>query len=378
MKKKVLVVFGTRPEAIKMAPICMALDEDNRFLLSVCVTGQHRGLLDQIVELFKLKVDFDMDIMTLDQSVVGVAVKVMDGMQHVLREAQPDIVLVHGDTTTAASAAMASFLAGVPVGHIEAGLRTKDIKSPFPEEFNRRVITLSSDYHFAPTPHSAKNIIKSGIDANRVFITGNTIVDAVQIVSEKLKTDQILRDATILNLHQSIPSLRDSGKVILLTSHRRENFGLGLENICTAVLKILDNQPEVIIICPVHPNPQVSGHIRQRLGGRKNIYLIEPMRYETMCYLLNSVTLVLTDSGGLQEEAVTLGKPVLIMREDTERPEALTTGLARLVGTSVDSVVYHTIEVLLREAPKRENLNVKNPFGRGDAAQQIVSLLANV
>lgn len=358
-----------------MAPLCLLLAEDKAFELRVCVTAQHRELLDQATKLFDLKVDHDLDIMTKNQDLIDVTTTVLSGVKSVIKQEEPDIILVHGDTATTMSVAMAGFFMGVPIGHVEAGLRTKSVKSPFPEEFNRRITTIASDYHFAPTFLNKENLITAGIPEGNIFVTGNTVIDAINIILNRINANELYRKKVHGYLKEKIPQLSSADIMILITSHRRENFGAGLKNICSAIRQLADRYPSVKFVFPVHPNASVLKPVKKVLSGIDNIYLSEPLSYDVFCFLLNRSYLVLTDSGGLQEEAPALGKPVLVMRNSTERPEAICAGTARLVGTSSDTIVKHTSELLDNKAEYQNMVSCFNPFGDGDAAKKIAEHL---
>ncbi|HYP83627.1 non-hydrolyzing UDP-N-acetylglucosamine 2-epimerase [Variovorax sp.] len=368
---KVLCVFGTRPEAIKMAPLVLALKADARFACRLCVTAQHREMLDQVLALFGLVPDDDLDLMRAGQSLAGLSARALEALDAVLERDAPDVVLVHGDTTTSFVAGLAAFYRRIPVGHVEAGLRTGNLYAPWPEEFNRRVTGIVAQLHFAPTQRAADALLGEGVPAARIAITGNTVIDALKLVSQRLDEDTALaaRQAAAL------PALAPGRRLILVTGHRRENFGDGFEQICAALATLAD-RPDVQIVYPVHLNPNVQAPVRALLSGRPNVHLIEPQDYLPFVWLLKQCHLVLTDSGGLQEEAPVLGKPVLVMRETTERPEAIEAGTAALVGADCPRIVAAVNELLDDAAAYRRMAQAHNPYGDGTAALQITTALA--
>lgn len=374
-KKNVLVVFGTRPEAIKMAPVVLRLRQ--RVLaqeiqqVRVCTTAQHREMLDQVLRLFNITPDFDLDIMRAGQDLTDVTARVLSGMRDVLRQCQPNLVLVHGDTSTTFAAALAAYYAQVRVGHVEAGLRTGDIYSPWPEEMNRRLAGSIATFHFAPTEHAQKNLIREGVDPNKILITGNTVIDALQHVVEQLQSDVHMRG----RLEQEYEWLDSAKRLILVTGHRRENFGQGFENICLA-LRALSERGDCEIIYPVHLNPNVQGPANRILGGNPGVHLVKPLEYLPFVYLMTRAHLILTDSGGIQEEAPSLGKPVLVMRDTTERPEAVEAGTARLVGTDIHRIVGEASRLLDDQADYAQMSRVHNPYGDGRAADRIAESIA--
>ena len=374
---KVLSVFGTRPEAIKMAPLIKELEKyPEQFANRVCVTAQHREMLDQVLNLFAIRPDYDLDIMRPGQDLFDITSNVLQGLKSVLGRENPDIVLVHGDTTTTMATTIASFYCSTKVGHVEAGLRTHNKNAPFPEEINRRVTGAIADLHFAPTPAARENLLKEGIADTAIFVTGNTVVDALLSV-----TEMINRDASLQKRFSSDFSFLDQGKkLILVTGHRRENFGKGFENICCALADIAQTYPNVEILYPVHLNPNVQEPVKRILGGGRlsNIHLIEPVDYLPFVYLMNRSHLIITDSGGVQEEAPSLGKPVLVMRETTERPEAVTAGTVRLVGTDRKKIVEEAT-LLLENREAYESMSMAhNPYGDGRAAERIVMALRSI
>lgn len=372
MSNKVLCVFGTRPEAIKMAPVILALARDSRFEVKVCVTGQHREMLDQVLNLFELVPDFDLDIMTKNQDLTDVATAVLIGLRSVLSEYQPDVVLVHGDTATTFSATLASYYQKISVGHVEAGLRTGNIYSPWPEEANRKLTGALASLHFAPTNTSAANLKAENVPETNVFVTGNTVIDALMIIVEKLGADLALRNA----LAAQFPMLSEGRRVILVTGHRRESFGGGFDRICDALARIATRFPDVDIVYPMHLNPQVREPVTRWLSHIDNIYLIDPLDYLPFVYLMSRSHLILTDSGGIQEEAPSLGKPVLVMRDTTERPEAVEAGTVKLVGTDVERLTTSVADLLLLPDAYDAMSFSHNPYGDGKASLRIVNHLA--
>ncbi len=371
---KVLSVFGTRPEAIKMAPVVKEIEKHRARIKSVvCVTAQHREMLDQVLALFGICPDYDLDIMKPGQDLFEVTCNVIRGMKLVLEKERPDVVLVHGDTTTTMMASLASFYRRTRVGHVEAGLRTWDKFAPFPEEINRKLTSSLADIHFAPTEISKQNLLKEGVPEESIFVTGNTVIDALLFVSGIISNDEIVRD----RLDDQFGFLDLKKRLVLVTGHRRENFGQGFENICLALVEIADSHSDVEILYPVHLNPNVKGPVGRILGRRdlSNVHLIEPVDYLQFVYLMNRSYLILTDSGGIQEEAPSLGKPVLVLREVTERPEAIVAGTARLVGTDKKQIVTETLRLLERQDAYEKMSLAHNPYGDGRAAERIVEAL---
>lgn len=367
---KVLIVFGTRPEAIKMAPLVKAFQKEEKIELSVCVTAQHREMLDQVLEIFDITPNFDLNVMQPHQDLFDVTSKIIFGLRDVLNSFHPDIVLVHGDTTTAFAASVAAFYGQIKVGHVEAGLRTGNIYSPWPEEGNRRLIGTLACYHFAPTASSANNLIRENKESNRVVITGNTIIDALFFTLEKIKHNKALEIKIVKSIESQYKF--KNKKIILVTWHRRENFGDAFINICEALKIVALRNPGIDIVYPVHLNPNVQKPVRNMLSDISNIYLIDPLQYEQFVYLMDKSYFIITDSGGIQEEAPSLGKPVLVMRDITERPEAVHAGTVKLVGTSKDFIVEEAQKLL-------DDLNVynamskaHNPYGDGKACERIV------
>nr|WP_281253314.1 UDP-N-acetylglucosamine 2-epimerase (non-hydrolyzing) [Sphingomonas ginsenosidimutans] len=365
---KAMLVFGTRPEAIKMAPLALRLIADPRFDCRICVTGQHRQMLDQVLRIFALEAAYDLSIMRPNQDLSDVTSAVLLGMRDVFRAFTPDIVLVHGDTATTFAATLAAYYHQIPVGHVEAGLRTHNLYSPWPEEANRKLTGALAALHFAPTESSAQNLHREGVAPASVTVTGNTVIDALLQVVERLHTDGALVDG----IAGGLPALAPNRRMILVTGHRRESFGGGFERICEALARIAGRFPDVDIVYPVHLNPSVQEPVNRLLAGIANIHLIEPQDYLPFVYLMNRSYLVLTDSGGVQEEAPSLGKPVLVMRDTTERPEAVAAGTVRLVGTDVERIVAEIERLLTDEAAYAAMSFAHNPYGDGAACGRIV------
>ena len=374
-KLKVLSVFGTRPEAIKMAPVVKQLAQSNHIESLVAVTAQHREMLDQVLALFEIKPDFDLNIMKANQDLFDVTSKAMLGLRDILKEAKPDIVLVHGDTTTCFAAALAAFYLNIPVGHVEAGLRTGDIKAPFPEEANRSLVGRIASYHFAPTETAKNNLLKENIPTDRIWVTGNTVIDALLDVQKRLNDYEPKVWSPKLPESVIDQIINKPSKLILITGHRRENFGQGFINFCDALKEIATTHPEWLLVYPVHLNPNVQKPVFEMLGDCKNILLIDPQDYLPFVWLLDKCDLVITDSGGIQEEAPSLGKPVLVTREVTERPEAVTAGTVRLVGTCSESIIKNTIEILTNTTLYKSMSEAHNPYGEGDSSSQILKVL---
>ena len=369
--KKIMLVFGTRPEAIKMAPLVKALAADPNFYMKVCVTGQHREMLDGVLNLFEIVPDYDLNIMKPGQSLTAITTNILTGLERVLKSFQPELVLVHGDTATTFAASLAAFYQGIAVGHIEAGLRTGNLYSPWPEEANRKLTSVLTQSHFAPTETSKNNLIKEGVRNQNIFVVGNTVIDALLWVSAKLDADTDLAAQAASQL----PLLDPSKQLILVTGHRRESFGDGFERICSALKSISKTRPDCQIIYPVHLNPNVRAPVNSLLGDCPNIYLIDPLDYLPFVYLMSKSSIILTDSGGIQEEAPALGKPVLVMRNTTERPEAVKAGTARLVGTD-PKMISETISQLLDDENEYKKMSqCHNPFGDGKACEKILELL---
>ena len=383
--KKILLVFGTRPEAIKMAPLVKKLQAMSEYFETiVCVTGQHREMLDQVLQIFDITSDYDLNIMKQGQDLYDVTSRVLLGMREVLKEVQPDIVLVHGDTTTSTAAALAAFYQQIPVGHVEAGLRTGNIYSPWPEEMNRLMTGRIATYHFSPTPLSKQNLLRENVNENNILVTGNTVIDALHMVVERLKNDEDLcaeQDGVLAAAGYDVHRLEDGKKLVLITGHRRENFGDGFIHICTAIRDLKNKYKEVDFVYPMHLNPNVRKPIHEVFGedlsDLGNLFFIEPLQYLEFVNLMAKSTIVLTDSGGIQEEAPGLGKPVLVMRDTTERPEALESGTVHLVGTDYDKIV-NEVSTLLEDAEAYEKMSkAVNPYGDGHACERIVDFLKN-
>ncbi|KDC49479.1 non-hydrolyzing UDP-N-acetylglucosamine 2-epimerase [Pseudoalteromonas fuliginea] len=368
---KVLTVFGTRPEAIKMAPLVHALVNDSRFVAKVCVTAQHREMLDQVLDLFKIVPDYDLNLMKVGQTLPEVTSRILQELTPVLKAFKPDIVLVHGDTATTFAASLASYYEQVDVGHVEAGLRTGNIYSPWPEEANRKLTGTLTKFHFAPTEISKANLVKENYADENIFVTGNTVIDALLLVKQQVEGDVELSNA----LASKFPMLDESKKLILVTGHRRESFGGGFERICEALAQTAKAHPNTQILYPVHLNPNVQEPVKRILKDVDNVHLIEPQQYLPFVYLMNRSHIILTDSGGIQEEAPSLGKPVLVMRDTTERPEAVDAGTVRLVGTDVDKITFALNELLTCETAYKKMSRAHNPYGDGQACQRICDVL---
>ncbi len=378
--KKIMLVFGTRPEAIKMAPLVKEFQKNtNEFAVEVCVTAQHRQMLDQVLSLFEIKPDYDLDIMKPGQDLYDVTARVLTGMRDVLKESRPDVVLVHGDTTTSSAAALAAFYQQIPVGHVEAGLRTHNIYSPWPEEMNRQITGRIAEYNFAPTPLSKKNLLAEGIDLEKIIVTGNTVIDALYQVVDKIKNTSTLNEELRMELKKAgynTSRLDEGKKLVLITGHRRENFGDGFISMCKAIKALSEKYTDVDFVYPMHLNPNVRKPIHEvfgeNLNGSGNMFFIEPLEYLSFVYLMDKAHIVLTDSGGIQEEAPGLGKPVLVMRDTTERPEALDAGTVKLVGTDFDKIVDN-VSSLIDDADKYDKMShAVNPYGDGKACRRIV------
>lgn len=370
-KKKNLIVFGTRPEAIKMAPLVKAFQKESSFETRICITAQHREMLDQVLDFFSITADYDLDIMKPGQTLYTLTAAIITEMQFVLEEYKPDYVYVHGDTTTSSIVALAAFYSGAKVCHIEAGLRTYNKWSPFPEEMNRQLTGRLADIHFAPTEKAKRNLLEENISSQDVFVTGNTVIDAlmdsVEVVTKK-PSDYII------DLNKQM----DNREIILITGHRRENHGMGFERICKALKQIAQNNPEMALVYPVHLNPKVQEPVRKYLNNTPNIYLINPLAYQDFIWLMNRSKLIITDSGGIQEEAPSLGKPVLVMRETTERPEAVKAGTVLLVGTDIEKIVSEAQELISNTERYKKMSALHNPYGDGKAADKIVEIIKNL
>jgi UDP-N-acetylglucosamine 2-epimerase (non-hydrolysing) len=391
MMKTILLVFGTRPEAIKMAPLMKAMQaQPEQFKTIVCVTGQHREMLDQVLAIFDIQPDYDLNIMKQGQDLYDVTSRVLLGMRDVLREARPNIVLVHGDTTTSTAAALAAFYQQIPVWHVEAGLRTHNIYSPWPEEMNRQITGRITTHHFAPTPLAKQNLLRENVREEQIIVTGNTVIDALYMVVDKIKHDAELQKGLSNILREAgydTERLEGKRRLVLITGHRRENFGDGFISMCTAIRDLAAKYPEVDFVYPMHLNPNVRKPIHEVFGdinGYKpytpngNLFLIEPLEYLSFVYLMEKSTIVLTDSGGIQEEAPGLGKPVLVMRDTTERPEALESGTVHLVGTNYEMIVSEVSTLLDDAAAYEEMSKAVNPYGDGHACERICNYLANI
>ncbi len=381
--KKIMLVFGTRPEAIKMAPLVKEFQKHSeQFETIVCVTGQHRQMLDQVLEIFDIKPDYDLNIMKQGQDLYDVTARVLTGMRDVLEKSEPDVVLVHGDTTTSTAAALAAFYKQIPVGHVEAGLRTHNIYSPWPEEMNRQITGRIAEYNFAPTPLSRENLLKENVNEHKITVTGNTVIDALYWVVDKMKNDsnldrelqKVLKDAGY-----DVGRLKNGKKLVLITGHRRENFGDGFISICKAIKTLTEKYPEVDFVYPMHLNPNVRKPIHEvfgeKLEGLGNMSFIEPLEYLSFVYLMEKSNIVLTDSGGIQEEAPGLGKPVLVMRDTTERPEAIEAGTVKLVGTNYDKIVNEVSTLLDNDQYYETMSKAVNPYGDGKACVRVVEIL---
>lgn len=376
-----MLVFGTRPEAIKMCPLVKEFQKHTEeFETIVCVTGQHREMLDQVLKIFDVKPDIDLNIMKQGQDLTDVTVRILNGMRDVFKECKPDVVLVHGDTTTSTAAALAAFYAQIPVGHVEAGLRTHNIYSPWPEEMNRQITGRIATYNFSPTPLSEKNLQEEKSQGN-IYVTGNTVIDALHMVVDKLKSDEALakeQDQVLLEAGYDVARLSDGKKLVLITGHRRENFGDGFIRMVTAMKDLSEKYPEVDFVYPMHLNPNVRKPIHEVFGEdltRPNFFFIEPLQYLEFVHLMSKANIVLTDSGGIQEEAPGLGKPVLVMRDTTERPEALASGTVHLVGTDYDKIVKEVSTLLEDSAAYEKMSKAVNPYGDGKACNRIVRIL---
>ncbi len=381
--KKIMLVFGTRPEAIKMAPLVKEFQKrPDRFETIVCVTGQHRQMLDQVLKIFEIRPNYDLNIMKQGQDLYDVTARVLIGMRDVLKEAQPDVVLVHGDTTTSTAAALAAFYQQIPVGHVEAGLRTHNIYSPWPEEMNRQITGRIATFDFAPTPLSCQNLLNEGVAKDKITVTGNTVIDALYMVVDKIKNDNALNNelkALLKEVGYDINRLTNGKKLVLITGHRRENFGDGFISMCKAIKTLTEKYPEVDFVYPMHLNPNVRKPIHEVFGenldGLNNMFFIEPLEYLSFVYLMEKSAIVLTDSGGIQEEAPGLGKPVLVMRDTTERPEALEAGTVKLVGTDYDKIVCE-VSALLDDVAHYDTMSkAVNPYGDGMACNRIMSVI---
>lgn len=378
-----MLVFGTRPEAIKMAPLVKEFQKHpDKIETIVCVTGQHRQMLDQVLEIFDIEPDYDLNIMKQGQDLYDVTARVLTGMRDIIKEAKPDVILVHGDTTTSTAAAVAAFYQQIPVGHVEAGLRTHNIYSPWPEEMNRQITGRIAEYDFAPTPLSRANLVAEGVNEDKITVTGNTVIDALYWVVDKIKNtlslDEQLKNE-LAKAGYNTDRLENGRKLVLITGHRRENFGDGFISMCSAIKALTQKYPDVDFVYPMHLNPNVRKPIHEVFGenleGLSNMFFIEPLEYLSFVYLMEKANIVLTDSGGIQEEAPGLGKPVLVMRDTTERPEALEAGTVKLVGTDYDMIVNEVSELLDNQAHYDKMSKAVNPYGDGHACERIVNSL---
>ena len=373
--KKILLVFGTRPEAIKMAPLVKALQKDTEhFETRVCVTAQHRQMLDQVLEVFGITPEYDLNIMAPNQDLYDITAKVLLGLREVLKDFRPDTVLVHGDTTTSMAASLAAFYMQIPVGHVEAGLRTYNMLSPWPEEMNRQVTDRICTYYFAPTEQSRANLLQENIDAKKIFITGHTVIDALLMAVDIISTTAGVKEKMAKELQEKGYTVGDR-EYILVTGHRRENFGDGFLHICKAIKELAALHPEMDIVYPVHLNPNVQKPVYELLSGLSNVYLISPLDYLPFIYAMQHSTLLLTDSGGVQEEAPSLGKPVLVMRDTTERPEAVEAGTVKLVGTDAEAIVSNVTALLQDKEMYKRMSETHNPYGDGQACERIIAAL---
>lgn len=384
--KKILIVFGTRPEAIKMAPLVKAFESYNSalstqhptFEVKVCVTAQHRQMLDQVLELFDIAPDYDLDIMKPGQDLYDVTSNVLLGMKPVLDDFKPDIVFVHGDTSTTFAAALAAFYRQISVAHVEAGLRTGDIYSPWPEEANRQLTTQITAYHFAPTTTSRDNLLRENVNEQNIAVTGNTVIDALFLALDKIKSSPDLEEGIIARINAAVNHSTfniQHSKFILVTGHRRENHGQGFINICTALKAVALDNPDIAIVYPVHLNPNVQKPVRELLSGISNVHLIEPLQYEQFIYMMDRSYFIITDSGGVQEEAPSLGKPVLVMRDTTERPEAVEAGTVRLVGTDTDLIIREAQKLIDNAEAYAAMSQASNPYGDGHACEKIIEFV---
>jgi UDP-N-acetylglucosamine 2-epimerase (non-hydrolysing) len=371
--KKILIVFGTRPEAIKMGPLVRLLKCESIFETRVCVTAQHREMLDQVLSLFDIKPDYDLNIMKSGQDLYDITIRILSGIRSVLQEFRPDLVLIHGDTTTTLATALSAFYEKIPVGHVEAGLRTGDIYSPWPEEANRKITGVLSQWHFAPTIGSKNNLIKEGVREDCIEVTGNTVIDSLLYIRNQLLNDEALQ----AHYKDHFAYLKENRKLILVTGHRRENFGLGFERICHALSALATKYSNIDIVYPVHLNPNVQEPVNRILNCHSNVFLIDPMDYKPFLYLMDRSYLILTDSGGIQEEAPSLGKPVLVMRDVTERPEAIIAGTVKLVGSDTDKIISGVSELIDSAEVYSIMAKSHNPYGDGGACERIISKLKN-
>ena len=377
--KKVLLVFGTRPEAIKMAPLVKEFEKNiDDFQTKVCVTAQHREMLDQVLEIFDIKPNYDLNIMKPGQDLYDITSNVLLKMKNVLDDFEPDLVLVHGDTTTTSATSLAAFYKKIKVGHVEAGLRTSDIYSPWPEEANRQITGVLANYHFAPTLVSQNNLIIENKDKNKIIVTGNTVIDALYLALKKVEQNENLQDEIRSLLFNQNLILQDQRKIVLITGHRRENFGQGFINICESIKTLALSNPEIDIVYPVHLNPNVQEPVKKILSGIDNVYLIKPLQYESFIYIMKKSYFIITDSGGVQEEAPSLGKPVLVMRDTTERPEAVDAGTVKLVGTDFKTITEEAQKLIDDKDEYEKMSKAHNPYGDGKACEKIVNFLKEI
>ncbi len=372
--KKVLLVFGTRPEAIKMAPLVKAFKQEKDVESKVCVTAQHREMLDQVLDIFDIDTDYDLNLMRPGQDLYDITANVLLGMKDVLIDFQPDVVLVHGDTTTTSATSLAAFYQKIKVGHVEAGLRTEDMYSPWPEEANRQLTGILASYHFAPTTTSRDNLLRENKNEADILVTGNTVIDAMFLVLDKIENNSVFKN-TIIETINTLYKIDDTRKLILVTGHRRENFGQGFLNICESLKILALTNPDIDIVYPVHLNPNVQTPVKELLSHVANIHLIEPLQYEAFLYLMSKSYFIITDSGGIQEEAPSLGKPVLVMRDTTERPEALEAGTVKLVGTNTEMIIKEAQKLLDDKRAYKKMSKAHNPYGDGKACEKIVDFI---
>jgi len=374
--KKVLLVFGTRPEAIKMAPLVLAFQKHaHEIEAKVCVTAQHREMLDQVLHIFDIKPDFDLNIMKPGQDLYDVTSNILLGMKEILVSYRPDVVFVHGDTTTTIATAMSAFYQKIPVAHVEAGLRTGDIYSPWPEEANRKLTSQITQYHFAPTQTSQENLLKEGVSENNIYVTGNTVIDALLWVLDKIEKTKEIKESLIKTINKEFTAFGDDKRFVLITGHRRENFGQGFLDMCSAIKTLAQAHTDVNFVYPVHLNPNVQKPVLELLSGIENVYLVSPLEYEPFVYLMSKSYLILTDSGGIQEEAPSLGKPVLVMRDTTERPEAIDAGTVKLVGTNPENIISEVTRLLEDKIGYEQMSKAHNPYGDGKACEKIINII---
>lgn len=372
--KKVLLVFGTRPEAIKMAPLVKEFEKQKNIEIKVCVTAQHREMLDQVLSVFEIEPDYDLNIMRKGQDLFDITSNVLQSIKNVLSDFTPDMVLVHGDTTTTFAASLAAFYKKIKVGHVEAGLRTYNMYSPWPEEANRQVTSVLADYHFAPTAISKKNLIEEGKNSKNIIVTGNTVIDALFWTLGKIKNNKELKKRIVEEINSQY-KIDETRKIILVTGHRRENFGQGFVNICKSIKTLAVKNPDIDIVYPVHLNPNVQNPVNQILSDTPNVHLVKPLGYESFIYLMSQSQIIVTDSGGVQEEAPSLGKPVLVMRETTERPEAVEAGTVKMVGTDPEKIISQAQKLIEDKEVYSQMAQAHNPYGDGKACQRIVEFV---